>query len=91
MKRNAADVRSQEECLQNVPFRAKKYSRRVEDRLIMSNVSRNPRQGQKSSLEVANVASLATFRREDYKQLEAWIKERMQAHLDSVYGMFVLL
>lgn len=70
---------------------ARSTSRRAEDRLIMSNVSRDPGQGQKLSQELANVASLATFRREDEKQLEVWIKERIQAHLDSVYGMFVLL
>lgn len=32
------------------------------------------------------MASLATFRRADYKQLEVWIKERIHAHLDSAYG-----
>lgn len=63
----------------------------AEATLVMSNVSSGQAPVSELSLDLANVASLATSRRAGYMHLEMCFNGKTHGLLDSAYGMPVFL
>lgn len=75
----------------NGAIQSQSTSGRAEATLVMSNVSSGQAPGSELSLDLANVASLATSRRADYMHLEMCFNGKTHSLLDSAYGMPVFL